>query len=458
MENTSLLSPSTISQDLHIFQNKNKWIAFGKISGLIIELDKLEATIIKEYINNLSIIEICSKYNVQTSYCEDIISKISQAVTDSKVIISEVNPIESFLILVSEACNLNCSYCYGRYHEYDASNSLMNLDTIKRIMFVANELNIEGIGFFGGEPLLNFDLIKESVNFAQEKNYHFQYGITTNGTLLNDENADFLKAHNFNASIGLDGDEVNHNLTRVYKNGKGSYKDVLRGLKILSDRKILDAVEVTYSMKHSDNLTDIINAIKPYCNVITCSCVDGKKGVPWEEEIVSGERLFKYYDDIFDLLLNNSENDPPLYLGGSIELISNLLSPVKIIRPYICSGVMSRATITTNGNIYLCPETLDDEYCLGNIWDSNLSLVFENNRMRVLESLKKENIQNYWFSNIIDTCIVRLNKNNVDNKLYLENIDTVSKCFENIISKLTEIDTEQLMKNLSNVISIGHSC
>jgi uncharacterized protein len=151
-------------------------------------------------------------------------------------------------LCVTEDCNFRCKYCvYSEHYKYDRnhSNRYMDFTTATKALDYYFSLLEEGkrhnplrkpsIGFYGGEPLLNFKLIKRCVEFVQEK-YGDQgtvYNITTNGSLLQKERASWLMDNRFIISVSLDGPEEEHNRLRVYRNGKGTFRDIMDNLSFI---------------------------------------------------------------------------------------------------------------------------------------------------------------------------------------------------------------------------------
>lgn len=130
-------------------------------------------------------------------------------------------------LIITETCNLNCTYCYEKHKE----NSYMTFETARTIIDKECEGMLDDdyiqIEFFGGEPFLNFKLIKEVVEYVNVKyQKRVGYNTTTNGTLLTDEMKRWLKEHsdNFYAALSLDGTKSMHNANRIFKDEKtGSY-------------------------------------------------------------------------------------------------------------------------------------------------------------------------------------------------------------------------------------------
>jgi len=160
--------------------------------------------------------------------------------------------IRQLSLNVTEDCNFECRYCVyssGRY-EYARSHSTkrMNFSIAKKAIDYYFSLLNDGkrynpnrtpaVSFFGGEPLLNFSLIKECVEYISDEygDYEVTYGLTTNGSLLEDK-ISWLIQNNFDINISLDGPEEQHDANRVYRNGKGTFKDVMENIAKLNDAK-----------------------------------------------------------------------------------------------------------------------------------------------------------------------------------------------------------------------------
>jgi uncharacterized protein len=153
----------------------------------------------------------------------------------------------TFMVNVSQRCNLTCPYCYVNKGHFDYAEKpipRMKADTAAEIVDRIFE-NFPGLGsygyhFYGGEPLMNFKVIEQIVTAAEAKaaatRTHTDYHITTNGTLLTREVADFMDRHQFTVYFSIDGDEEHHNELRKYIKGGGSFADVERNLQYLRTR------------------------------------------------------------------------------------------------------------------------------------------------------------------------------------------------------------------------------
>jgi len=164
---------------------------------------------------------------------------------------------------VTEDCNFRCKYCvysnnykYTRHHSDRymyfsiAKKSIDHFFSLTKEGLRYNPLRVPAVGFYGGEPLLNFDLIKECVEYIEDKYkmYHTHYVLTTNGSLLDEEKANWLMQYDFSISISLDGPEDEHDRLRVYRSGHGTFQDIMSNIKPIMDAK--------YKKIHSQTVFD----------------------------------------------------------------------------------------------------------------------------------------------------------------------------------------------------------
>ncbi len=160
------------------------------------------------------------------------------------------NGFSQMLLVVTEKCNLRCKYCiysgnYNNQREHGINN--MSFETAKKAIdrfYITqmnairnNALHMPLIGFYGGEPLMNFELIKQSVNYAKEIfKYNITFLVTTNGTVMNDEIAEFLIDNNFALSVSLNGDETENDRLRVFENGSGIFNSIMKNMSFLREK------------------------------------------------------------------------------------------------------------------------------------------------------------------------------------------------------------------------------
>lgn len=169
--------------------------------------------------------EITRLKNEGMLYTEDIYQKY---MTDFK---KRKTVVKALCLHIAHDCNLACKYCFAEEGEYHGRRALMSLEVGKKALdfLVANSGNRRNleVDFFGGEPLMNWDVVKELVKYGRslekEHNKLFRFTLTTNGVLLNDEVMEFCNKEMSNVVLSLDGRKEVNDKMRPFRNGKGSY-------------------------------------------------------------------------------------------------------------------------------------------------------------------------------------------------------------------------------------------
>ncbi|MBP5159113.1 MAG: radical SAM protein, partial [Lachnospiraceae bacterium] len=151
------------------------------------------------------------------------------------------NVIKALCLHVAHTCNLNCSYCFASQGRFHGDRALMSFEVGKRALDFLIENsgtrhNLE-VDFFGGEPLMNWDVVKQLVSYARsiekEKGKNFRFTLTTNGMLIDDDVIDFCNKEMSNVVLSLDGRKEVHDRLRVDYAGRGSYDTIVPNFKEL---------------------------------------------------------------------------------------------------------------------------------------------------------------------------------------------------------------------------------
>ncbi|NDL67594.1 thioether cross-link-forming SCIFF peptide maturase [Anaerotalea alkaliphila] len=153
--------------------------------------------------------------------------------------------VKAMCLHIAHDCNLRCGYCFAGEGEYHGDRSMMSAEVGRKAVdfLVENSgsrRNLE-IDFFGGEPLMNFGVVKEIVAYAKsvekEHNKNFRFTITTNGVLLDEEKLAFINEHMYNVVLSIDGRKEVHDRMRPAPNGKGSYDLILPKFKEVAESR-----------------------------------------------------------------------------------------------------------------------------------------------------------------------------------------------------------------------------
>ena len=217
---------------IHQYKQNGYNIVIDAASGAVHSVDDVAYDIIGMYCTagkEEIIREITAKYDGITEQdvllCMDDIEKLKaqkqlfceDTYEDKAEFLKEKNNVIKALCLhVAHTCNLNCRYCFAGQGKKQGKRAVMSLETGKQaidflIKNSGTRKNLE-VDFFGGEPLMNFEVVKEIVKYARSKEKengkNFRFTITTNGLLLNDENIDFINAEMSNVVLSLDGRRI----------------------------------------------------------------------------------------------------------------------------------------------------------------------------------------------------------------------------------------------------------
>ncbi len=244
---------------VHAFEMNGLYIAVDVNSGSVHSLDRITYEILKAFPDNFSadraIQKFGDKFGVDSvkEACREIEQLTEQGMLyspelDEAVLLRQLennSGLKALCLHVAHDCNLSCEYCFASKGSYCSERRLMPEEVaFKAMEYLAqnsgNRKNIE-VDFFGGEPLINFEVIKKAVDYGKEleKRYNkkFYFTITTNGTLLDREKISYINENMDNVVISLDGRKSIHDAMRYYRNGEGSYDEIVDAArKLVSSR------------------------------------------------------------------------------------------------------------------------------------------------------------------------------------------------------------------------------
>jgi len=307
------------------------------------------------------------------------------------------NGCRQLLLEVTEQCNMRCEYCiYSSHYENTREHGCgkMPWETARKAVdryfagfervSLHNPLREPAISFYGGEPLLNFKLIQQVVEYVEEHypQYSVNYNVTTNGLLLADETAGFLAEHNFAIIVSLDGDEKNHDRNRKRADGQGSfwqvYNNLLRfreqypdygkiGLSVCMDYGTdLEAVEEFFTK----NQFFVV-----MLNMINDAETDYYQSFTQEDKALFAGRMKRLKDKYCllakeeGILLSKQSFLFALFGSGYVEMCFHSL--LRESRPYFmpCTGSCvpgEKIYVTTNGICHMC-ERISPHFPIGNV-------------------------------------------------------------------------------------------
>jgi len=304
--------------------------------------------------------------------------------------------LNNVLFISSENCNLRCKYCFVEHGRYNGKTDTKNMDLETYIDSIRYALHrypkgIKSIGFFGGEPLLNFDTIKEFVLWYEEsvlnKNkdlYRTKFGIVTNGTLANADVINFLIEHDIAVTLSIDGPKDVNDSARVMVNGESSYDIIFNNLDLWSNDKLTLGIEATINNYHIKNyrpgiVKDWIDNLRKlnFNDLAMFTVVTDNEDTKITDAITLGKIYNEVVDYWFDKILN--EDDLKCVDTFVLGMTNNIL-----LKRYVSScSVYNSLTVDPCGKTFPCQMFCQSgSYCMGSIQDQT-----DTKRDKIIEEL-----------------------------------------------------------------------
>ncbi len=285
--------------------------------------------------------------------------------------------VKALCMHIAHTCNLNCSYCFASQGKYHGDRAMMSFEVGKQAFdfLIANSgtrKNLE-VDFFGGEPLMNFDVVKELVAYARsiekEHGKNFRFTLTTNGVLIDDDVIDFANKEMSNVVLSLDGRKEVHDRFRVDYNGKGSWEKIVPKF-----QKLVEAREGknyymrgTFTHHNPDFLEDIKEMLSLGFKELSMEpvvCAEDDPSALTKEDLPV---VMKQYEELAELMLKkHKEGDGFTFYHYMIDLKGG---PCIYKRVSGCGSGTEYMAVTHWGDLYPCHQFVGEEkYRLGDVW------------------------------------------------------------------------------------------
>lgn len=286
--------------------------------------------------------------------------------------------VKALCLHVAHTCNLNCSYCFASQGKYHGDRALMSFEVGKRALdfLVENSghrTNLE-VDFFGGEPLMNWDVVKQLVMYGRsiekEKHKNFRFTVTTNGMLIDDDVIDFCNKEVSNVVLSLDGRKEIHDRLRVDYAGKGSYDTIVpkfqKFVKARGDKGYY--MRGTFTHANPDFTKDVFHMADLGFTELSMEPVVGKPEDPSSLTPEDIEIVKEQYEILAkDMLRREQEGKPITFYHYMLDLTAG---PCIYKRISGCGSGTEYMAVTPWGDLYPCHQFVGEEdYKLGNIWD-----------------------------------------------------------------------------------------
>ena len=395
---------------VHVYECLGRHFLLDVESGSVFVVDELTAKLIEKRSPSAKAKGDFSKFTKEE--ITEAESEIDELIKEGVLFSSEpVHPepvykgiVKALCLNIAHGCNLRCKYCFAEDGQYHGEQDFMSVETAKRaidflIARSGNRRRLE-VDFFGGEPLLNMEAVKATIDYARsiekEAGKEFRFTITTNAVALTDELIEYFNKEMFNVVLSIDGRKEVHDSVRIDVAGKGSFDKALRSsLKLVQSRGDKSYyVRGTFTAKNLDFAKDIL-ALNDYgFGQVSLEPVVLPVGDPLALKEEHIETLKEQYEILAkEYLTRRAEGKEFGFFHFNIDIYNGPCASKRLVG---CNAGDEYLAIAPNGNIYPC-HRFDgiDEYIIGNVnagtFSNELPQMFATTNLT-----KKEECNNCW--------------------------------------------------------------
>ena len=322
---------------------------------------------------------------------EEAISEVNQLKEDGQLFTQDIyqpfieefkdkrqTVVKALCLHIAHDCNLACKYCFAEEGEYHGRRAMMSFEVGKKALdfLVANSgsrVNLE-VDFFGGEPLMNWDVVKQLVEYGrslEESNHKkFRFTLTTNGVLLNDEIMEYLNKEMSNVVLSLDGRKEVNDRMRPFRTGKGSYDLIVPKFQKLAESRNQSNYYVRGTFTR-DNL-DFSEDVKHFADLgfkqMSIEPVVGPEEDPYSIREEDLPKIMEEYDKLaLEYIKREKEGRGFNFFHFMIDLTGG---PCVAKRLSGCGSGTEYLAVTPWGDLYPCHQFVGEEkFLLGNVFD-----------------------------------------------------------------------------------------
>lgn len=338
--------------------------------------------------------EIVELYNDQILFSEDDYEKYADY--------SVASPVKAMCLNIAHDCNLRCKYCFASTGDFGKGRKLMTFETGKKAIDFLLEKSLDRknleLDFFGGEPLMNFDVVKQIVEYARSREAEygkkFRFTITTNGVLLDDDKIDFINREMSNVVLSIDGRKEVNDYMRKRVDGSGCYDKIMPAFKKLVEKRgdkeyYVRGTFTKNNLDFSNDVFDLYNNGFDQISVEPVVCEASADYAITEKKLPA---IFKEYERLAERILENEKK------GKRFNFFHFMLDldqgPCAIKRLRGCGCGNDYVAITPDGDIYPCHQFVGiEEFKMGNIdegtFDTNMKSYFSKTHVYTKPECKK---------------------------------------------------------------------
>lgn len=314
--------------------------------------------------------ELYKLYENDSLFCDDRYEQFKDKMIDS--------PIKAMCLHVAHDCNLRCKYCFASTGDFGHGRKLMTEETAKQaidflLTHSGTRRNLE-LDFFGGEPLMNFDVIKKTVDYARKRESefgkNFRFTVTTNGILLDDEKIKYINREMDNVVLSLDGRKEINDMMRPCSNGKGSFDVIVpKYKKLVEGRGTKDYyIRGTFTKHNLDFAKDVIDVNDMGFDQLSMEPVVTDEDKDYAITKNDLPIVFKEYEKLAQKIIEKKKDGSGInFFHFMIDLTQG---PCAIKRLRGCGCGNEYVAITPEGDIYPCHQFVGmEEWKMGHVSD-----------------------------------------------------------------------------------------
>lgn len=289
-------------------------------------------------------------------------------------------PVKALCLHVSHDCNLRCKYCFAETGDFGTGRVLMTPETgraaIDFLIINSGERQNLEVDFFGGEPLMAWETVVETVKYARliekEHNKNFRFTITTNGILLDEDKINYINAEMSNAVLSLDGRRGTNDKMRITPNGKGSYDLIVPSFKKLVQGRTNKGrtdyyLRGTFTAYNLDFTEDILSMAEEGFTQISVESAVTSPDLPYAIKEEHLPAIMDEYDRLYEIMRKKPRKFN--FFHFNIDLNQG---PCVIKRLRGCGAGNEYAAIAPNGDVFPCHQFVGiNEWKMGNIYSTD---------------------------------------------------------------------------------------
>jgi uncharacterized protein len=286
--------------------------------------------------------------------------------------------ISGLVLLITQTCNLKCSYCFAEpYMRSHSDTHVMSPATagvaIEKV--VRSVPQITWVQFFGGEPLIGFAAIKEAVQASERYCIDHQaqmpvFTIFTNGTLIDKKVIGFFKAYNFSVTISLDGPRRINDKQRQFPSGRGTFDVIKKKIDLLRDAGVEVRIEAVFTNNHK-RYEETIESTYEFLlkcgarDICLTPAIGGSAGESLDKDFLAG--LEQDYTASTERIMDSWLTESPIKLPYWFDILNTLIS--RKGKTHFCGAGYKGITVSCSGKVFPCYAVIGDSLYMGNVYD-----------------------------------------------------------------------------------------